>query len=369
MKASRSPWLGRFGRQVARDVTLHVTLTVLGALLLFMAVDTVETGNMAKNAEDTWRVLELELTSLPLVFQQVAGLCVLVGTCTALGGLVRRGEVVAMLAAGGPPSVVLKPALLCGILWAVALALLTETVVPEAHARVTQLRRQLGLPTRTETYGQQAWFRGRDRIFRVRALEDTEGRALADVLMLRIVDGRLEERWDVRQLAFADGVWTARDALHRRFEGEDGLRTARHASLELALAERPEDFVQSVGAPPRLRFAALSRAIAARDRLGQPATAHTLELYRRILQPWVLLAGLAGAAGLMLRIGRRPTVAKALGTGVGLGFSLWVFDEVSVALAGTRTLPPSLGAALPALLATVFAGLAWLAAYRRGITD
>lgn len=367
----RAPWRGLFAQLVLRDITVHVALTVVAGLLLFIAVDTVETGNMARNAEDAGMVLELELTSLPIVFQQIAALAALIGTCTAVGGLVRRGEVVALFGAGASPGVVLKPALLAGLVWAATYAGITEWVCPWAHARTSQLRRTLGITShRPESGRPQSWFAVRDRIFRVNALEDPDGEALAGILILRVEAGRLVERWDAERLVWSDAEgWAVERAVHRRFEGDDGLSTQRVARQPVPLTERPEDFVRSVGIPERLALGSLASAVAARTRLGQPTEAHRLELYRRAAQPLTLWLAVALGAAAMLAVGRRPTLAGALGVGALLGFSLWILDEVAVALASTQALPPGPAALVPLVLVGAAAAAGWARAYRRGITD
>ncbi|MCA9623326.1 MAG: LptF/LptG family permease, partial [Myxococcales bacterium] len=90
-------------------------------------------------------VAQLELVTLPVVFQQFAGMAALIGTATALAGLIRRGEVVAMFAAGGPPSLVLRPLILTALGWALVYAAVTEWVAPWSHAEMSRLRRVLGI--------------------------------------------------------------------------------------------------------------------------------------------------------------------------------------------------------------------------------
>lgn len=371
MRATRGPWLGLFGRQVVRDTTLHIGIAVVAGLLLYIAIDTVETGNMAKNTEDALAVLRLELVTLPVVFQQFSGMAAVIGTATALAALIRRGEVVAMLSAGGPPSLLLKPLMLAALLWALAYGAITEWVAPWSHAEIVRLRRSLGIGKHhgARLRGSRSWFTGKDRIFRVGDLVDAKGEQLASVLILSLEEGRLVERWDVARLTWDGAGWTAHEVTRRRWPTKDQLETERLRKTALDLPETPEDFVRSVGAPERMTMAALRSAVAARARLGQPTEAHRIELYRRWTRPITLWLAALVAAGLMLRAGRRPTVATALGYGAGGGFSLWLVDELGVALASTGALSvPSAASLAPVMTGAAALGL-WVVAYRRGITD
>lgn len=371
MKATRGPWLGLFARQLIKTVCTHVGLSVLASLLLYVAIDTVETGNMAKNTDDAWQVLKLELVTLPVVFQQFAGMAILIGTATTLASLIRRGEVVAMFAAGGPPSLLLKPVFLAGLFWALGYGAITEWVAPGAHAEIASLRRALGMGRKHSAglRGSRNWFTGQHRIFRVGDLMDTEGRALAEVLILKVRDGRLVQRWDVQRLTWDAGTWTAHDVVQRTWATTDTQETEHLKQMQLDLPETPEDFVRSVGAPERLSFGALSQAVAARRRLGQPVQLHEVELFRRIARPFTLLFAMLAAAALILRIGRHPTVAAGLGAGTVAGFSLWLVEELALALAATSALSAGVAVAVPAVGAALAAIALWGLAYRRGITD
>ncbi len=366
----RAPWFGLFGRQLARDVVKNALLTLLAGLALFVAVDFVEAGNLVRDDAPFASLFRLELYNLPLVIQQIGHLAAVIGAATATAALLRRGEVVAMLSAGAPPSALLKPALLVGVAFALAYAGLTEWIVPPARAEVSALRRTLGLPVKeTEALRRhQTWFRGKDWIYRVRDMEDEDGRVLAGVTILDVEDGRLRDRWEVERLVHTPEGWRGEGILRRSFAG-DALTTRRSSSAPLDLDEAPEDFVRSIGAPERMRYLALRDAVTARERLGQPAIEHRLELYGRHAHPLSLLFSVLLAVAAALRIGRKPSLAAALAVGAGLGFVLWILDEVGLALGSTSALPPEPASHAGMALVVVLAVIAWIRAFRRGVSD
>lgn len=366
----RAPWFGLFGRQLLRDVLVNTTLAMAAGLALFVAVDFVETGNLVRQDASFFDLFLLELYNMPLVVQQVGHLAAVVGTTSAVAALLRRGEVVAMLSAGAPPTVLLKPALLAGLLLAGGFATMTELVVPPARAEVTALRRELGLPVKNTDVlrRHQTWFRGRDRIFRVDDLVDPEGRTLAGVLVLDLREGHLRDRWDIDRLRFLSGRWIGEGIVRRRFRG-DTLETTRMDRTELSLSESPEDFVQSIGAPDRMRYAALAAAVDARERLGQSVVIHRLELYRRHAHPLSILCAVILAVAMTMAISRRPSMAAALGAGGALGFGLWILDEVGLAVGSTSAISPLAAAHVGLTLVVTGAIAAWTRALRRGVAD
>jgi LPS export ABC transporter permease LptG len=365
----RSPTLGIFGRLVAKELLLHAGLTITAGLVLFIAIDTIETGNSLEGRGSVIDLVGLELYNLPLVFQQIAALATMIGATTASAAIARRGESAAIFAAGGPPTALLRPALLVGCVLAGGYASITEWVAPFARAELAATRHRLGLPASGSDSVRrgQSWLKGENRIYRVGALEDQAGLALGQVLMLRIERGRLLDRWDIDRLVYREHAWLAEGCVHRAFGADGSLRTERSSELTLDLAESPDDFVVSVAAPHRLGYRALASTLEAKERLGQPAIEHRVELHRRHAVPLANLLAVVLGVGLALRLGRRPTFAAALGLGAAAGFSGWLLDELGYALAGSGAFPAGIAAHLTLATWTAGACLAWWAAFRLGI--
>src|SRR5882672_2852792 len=105
----RAPWMGRFGRGVAKDVLLHITIAVAASITLYVSIDSVEAVNRALSRATFADLSRLQLYNLPAIVQQFSMMCVLIATLTGVASLVRRGEAVAIFAAGGRPAMILKP--------------------------------------------------------------------------------------------------------------------------------------------------------------------------------------------------------------------------------------------------------------------
>jgi lipopolysaccharide export system permease protein len=367
-------------RHVARTLFVHVSLALLAAVVLYLVVDFVEVGNMALERGQPDALSRLTWMNLPRVFRMMVPIAAPIGATSAIGALMRRREILALVAAGAPPRVLLRPVVGAGVVLAALHAANVEWLVPPASLEVAALRRQIGMaPGPLEGAGRkQSWFRGRSLVYRVGGLRNTAGGRVEGVLMLAIEDGRLRERWDVRAMRYGDGsrreaaeahTWLGEEVLVRRFSGAGGLATSTSASIELPIQESPEDFVVSIASPERLGLVALVETAIARERVGRPARAHWLELHQRLAVPAAIVALFVASAGLALRLGRRQTMARALGAGALLGAATWSVGDFSVLFGLTGTLPSALaGWALPAGAAAIAAWL-WRRVARVGIRD
>lgn len=365
------PVFGRFGRAVFGATLAHVALATLAGVCLYLVIDFVEVGNFLSDKSSGSLLAQLTLLNLPRVLRMMVPVAAPIGVLTAIGALVRRREVEAMLASGASPLVVAAPALACGLAVAAIHVINVELLVPPSAIEVGSLRRKLGLGTGPlESYQKrQAWFRGHDLVYRVGRLADREGRRAEDVLVLRLADGRLIERWDLGALVRDGDRWVGQDVVFRRFGDGSTLSSTRAAAIEVPMRESPQDFVLSVAPPERLPILELWATSQARERLGRPSPAHWTELGRRISTPIGIALSMLLAAALALRLGRRPTLARALGVGAGLGAAIWLVADLAALLGASGAVGAGAASLVVPLLLALGAARAGHAALRRGVAE
>lgn len=367
----RVPWAGRFARTLALTVATHVALSTLAGVCLYLVIDFVEVGNFISDKSDGALLARLTLLNLPRVLRMMVPVAAPIGVLTAVGALVRRREVEAMLAAGASPLVVATPVLCCGLVLGALHAANVELGVPPSAIEVGALRKKLGLGSGPlEAYQKrQAWFRGRDLVYRVGRLADRAGTRAEDVLVLRLGDGRLLERWDLGALVRQGDQWIGEDVVFRRFDEGATLSSTRAARIVVPVRETPQDFVLSVAPPERMPLLELWATAEARERLGRDSPAHWTELGRRFVTPLGIVLSMLLASAIALRIGRRPTLARALGLGAGLGAGVWLVSDLAALLGGSGALgawPAALVLPVVLLSATAVAGRA---ALRHGLAE
>lgn len=364
--------LGRFGRLAARNVALHVAITALAGAALFLIVDFVELGNLAADTASSGELGKLSLFNLPRVFQTLLPVAAPIGVLTGIGALVRRREIEALISAGATPLRLLAPVFVVGLSGALLYAANAEWIVPRTAPEVSAIRRKLGLSAGPldRAGGRQTWFRGKDRLVRVSALADSKGAALEGVTLLRVEGGELIERWDMERLEYLEDRWLGSDVVLRRFDRQgESLATERFEQRPIELAEKPADFVLEIAAPDRLRFAELLETAGARERLGHAAHLHRLEIARRITGPATVMLAMALAAAIALRLGRRQSVAKALGAGAAIGATIWLASEMASLFGGKGAASPAIAASLVPFSLVLAAIWAWLAARSRGVSE
>lgn len=363
--------LGRFLRHAALLIAVHVGIAMLAGICLYLVVDFVEVGNLAvERGEDD--LLRLSVLNLPRVARLMLPVAAPIGTLSALSGLIRRRELVAWFGAGASPATLLRPVAAVSLLAGLIFALNSELLIPPSAAAVGVLRQKIGLgQSPLEGLGRrQSWFRGTDFVYHVSSLPDPSGQRASGVMMLRLDSGRVAERWDLAELVKTTGSsWIGKDSVRRSFSGDEGLETSRDAERPVPVREAPRDFVMSVVAPERLPLLELVRTASARDRLGRPTRAHWMEAHRRLSQPLSLALVMFAAAGVAIRLGRRQTLARALGIGAILGSAMWLAGDFTTLFGLSGTLAPWVAAWVLPLSVAGGAALAWRRALAFGVAE
>jgi lipopolysaccharide export system permease protein len=359
-----SPWFGRFSIMAARAVALHLAIALLAGVVLFLIIDLVEITNLASEVGGA-ELARISWLNLPRVLRTFLPVAAPIGAATAIGALVRRREVEAMLAAGAAPSVVLKPTAVVAVLAALAFAANQEWLVPPSAGEVGALRRRLGLGAGPlETAGpRQSWFRGGDWLYRVESLDG------GGALMLRIDEGRIAERIDAEALRFVDGAWIGAGVVARRFSPDGTLTTSTTAQRVLPIRDAPRDLAAGLIAPERLPLVSLADTTTRRAELGRPVFAHRLELHRRLAQPLVVIMAMLLGGAAALRLGRRQTPAQALGVGAAIGAAVWVSSELSALVGASGAVSAITSAYGMPLLFAAAALLAARSLWRHGVAE
>ena len=209
--------MGLYSRSLLRLLLFHVVTATLAGTTLFVAVDLVETGNLAENGRDFSHLLRFQLLKLPVIVRDIAGLTTTVGIATGVTAALRSGEIQAAMSLGARPSLILLPAGLCGLLAGAIQLSFTEWVLPKVWGEIIDVKRALRLPLKPHEAGRdtQSWFRGEGYLMHVDSLAD-RGSFLGDVTILSLTnDGRIRTRADIETLRHKD-QWQAKKR-HRAF--------------------------------------------------------------------------------------------------------------------------------------------------------
>lgn len=356
--------MSRFGpSQVARYVTMRTVVGVGTAALVLSAVIVLvnfvelgrSTGGRTGDASAA-DLFGLALLESPTVILLVLPFAFLFGVLTAYMNLNRRSELVALRAAGVSAWRFVTPAAIAAAAFGVLAVAALSPIASKMTAEFERLKAELTQASQGPQ-DKVIWLRQGDRrsqiIIRAQSNQGPGVHLKGVTLFKNAVepDGRLRF---VQRIEAADAVLKG-DTLTltgvREFTpGALGVNASGTLTLHSTLNERTAlDRLSTAAATAPVW--ALPALIRQTEASGISATAYRMQLQQLLATPLMYAAMAVLAAAFSLRLLRLGGLARFAGSGVGLGFAFFFFNQLCNALGKSDVLPAPLAAWAPPVMA------------------
>jgi len=341
-----------------------IVVSWLALAIMVVAVNLVENvGTLAKVDDSALTALHLAAYSVITQGYQVLPIAVFLGILVAGVLLARRGEFLAVQAAG------IGPLVLHGALVTVALTISGVGIVAGEYAMPWALRNlervqreELGrVDDLTRFYNRQShWYREGNVLIYVPSV-DVDAGVFSDVTVYELDHGLIVKLIDAGRMVFEKSVWYL-EAGHIR--SVDRAAQAAFTRMPISLHIKPADLVEIASDPRQLPAHEVRRLIRQREAAGLDATTHVIELHNRFAFP-LLGAWLFGLiAPWTLHPDRKRSLAVALGWAAVAVAALLSLTQTFRLLALSRKVPAPVGAWGVSIVCAALVPLSFLA-YRR----
>lgn len=335
-------------RQVNRYLTRHflriLALTLAACIGLYLLVDFFEkVDNFIDVGAEPNQYLAYFLSSLPLIFVQIAPLSVLMSMVLTLGALGRTSEITAMRAAGIGLWQIIRPLLLLVVGLMVFYLLVNELVTPLAartHERIVEYQLK-GRPEPSLNAG-HIWYRDGRRMINV-GLALPQQKRLQGVSIYEVNENfQLLRRLHLPEVKFVDSVWRAATGKVFRFspDTQELLDTQELKDLTIDLGRTVDDFAQAAGRGRTANIYALWRDVQKLEAEGFETTSLRVDLQARLAAPFsCLIMGLLGVP-FALRHERGSSAALGVALSLLVGVAYFLLMSMSLAFGYSGALPP-----------------------------
>ena len=305
----------RLWRYFAAHYLAMIALTLTLLVVLVVAVTLIDNAadltTTATGGAVAWRLalcgaIEFTYLTLPIA-------C-FIGALVAGTQLAKRGELLAVQAAGMHPWTLWGPFVMVTVLVTSLGAVLGETAVPMAAAmrgRIAAEHLQKVDPLARFYARRNPWFReGPWLLYLPEAAPQTATFARPQVF--RFADGLIAESIDADALSYQDHGWWLYHAARRSVAVAEVQRIDR---LWLPLRVGPDDLMASTGNPREMPSVEVMRLIARRRNANMDTAAYRVELHNRVTHPATALVLVLIGLPWFTDVGRRQSLAVTLGVG------------------------------------------------------
>lgn len=336
---------------LARQFLFWLGSVFLILTALFEVFDLVEMLRRASSKDIPFDVvLQLNLSKLPHLVQDVFPFIVLFGALIAFWRLAKSSELVVIRAAGISVWQILAPSLLVAFLLGVFQITVYSPFSASLRAKYEELEseyfsngsEQLTV-SKTGLWLRQTHEEGQ-AVIHSRKTENG-GTKLTDVtVFLFDKDEKFDGRIDAKSAVLEKNQWVFNNATVSEINGRGELKE-RYA-LPTNLTE--EKIQESFASADTLSFWQLPEFIKTMEEAGFSANTHRLRLHSMLSTPFLFCAMVLIAATFSIRASRRSSTAFMVLGGIMCGFLLYLMTNVVHAVGLATGLPVSLAAWMPA---------------------
>ena len=321
--------IGTLSRYLLRFVAPRFILVSVGVTALALLLDTANNGDQLWDDGGLLALGRYALLRAPSIFTSLSVFSALIAILITLTELVRRSELVALMAAGWSQRNLLAAFAPAMILMAVAHYVVSDFALPSA----TQGLRDWGFEEELDRAGDSLWLRTGENVFRIGGV-DTHG-AMSDVSVFHLSEaGVLDRRIDAESGRYEDGAWQLQN---QSATGAEGADIAAPQTIPLPLS--PVRLRRLASDPRSLSLASLNDLVAAETFGARPPHVYRLYRQRKASQIFSILIMVCLAVPLVQRFQRQDATAQILASGIALGFVYLALDSFFVALGEAGILP------------------------------
>ncbi len=346
-------------RYIARRYIYWFAILLLGLAILIFTIDFIELmrRNADKDGVSTAVTAWMTLLKLPNMLERLLPFAALFASLTTLSAMTRSSELISARAAGVSIWKILAPLIAASLLIGVVQVAAINPLAGLALEHYDQLQEQyFENNSQPSTDRSDIWLRQAEKkqaedaggysVIHARSMHG-QSMALRYVTFFRFnAQNQYQQRIDARRAVLGDGQWQLQNALVTLRDAAPVRHTALMIPASITRAELQNNFAATAS----LSLWELPGYINTLQAAGFSAKRQYAQLISLVLLPFVLAATTVLAAIFALQLPRKGQKMRMLGFTILTGFSYYILNDFSRALAVNGRLPLELGVAAPTLI-------------------
>lgn len=312
--------MGRLNRYLATLFLQRLAVTAFGMVTLLGVLDALGSADILPPDAGFGGNLRYMILRLPILFDRILPFAVLLAILLTYGALIRRNELVAILATGLSVFGQMRALLPAVAVSLILCAVLIDRVSPVA---TRALEDWLGADVlREDSREPKALWLAEDRL--LVEIKTAQGASLRGLTLLeRAKGGRILSVSRARSAEAGPEGWQLSGVEQIRFDGKPlSLPTV------WATAQTPETLRLLLSEPRDLSVSSLLALSQMTGTGNRPSSAYVVWLMNRLLLPFVGIGLLMLAVPIMQRYARRDNGFLAMGAATGVGFVYMLTDGI-----------------------------------------
>ena len=283
---------------------------------------------------------------------------VIVLSVIAVFGLMNRSnELVAIKSSGISVYFLVRPVIISGIVLALLVFFLGETIVPITKAKSNVIEQEV-IKGKKEVHRarQDVWLRQDNVIVHINYFNPAD-KTIAGVILTELDENfNISKRIDAQKGVYQNGKWSFSKVLEQTYnKDEDDYIVTPYENKEYSMDLLPEDLEKIVKKSKEMSILELAEYIRKVESEGYDATTYKVDLFGKTAFPFVcVLMAMIGAA-LGMRSFVKESMPLGIAIGIGVSFLYWIMHGFCISLGYGNVLPPFVSAWLANIFFFCFA--------------
>ncbi|MCP3941302.1 MAG: LPS export ABC transporter permease LptG [Desulfobacteraceae bacterium] len=317
-------------------------------LVLFVFIDYLSRMDRFLNSSiSLFEALWYVLLKVPYMFVQFTPAGILLAVIAVFGVMNRNNELTALKSSGISIYYLVRPALLVGIVLAVLMFVLGETLIPISMAKANYIRyNQMQTGTSRASVGRNdIWIKSGTKLVHINYFDPINHR-VAGVTITTMGDGfKIIERMDAKKGTYKDGKWVFEGVIEQIYKPGDNdydvkLIPVKAVKLNISL----KDLGVVAKKSNEMSFFELKNYVKKVEAEGYDSTTYKVDMNGKIAFPFIcIIMALTGAA-----TGMRSFVKTNMPLGIAIGvvicFLYWIMYGFCLSMGYATILPPIIAA-------------------------
>jgi len=286
------------------------------------------------------------LLKVPFMFVQLTPASILLATITVFGLMNRNNELLAIRSSGISVYFLIKPAILVGVMLAVLMFFLGETIIPVSMAKANFIKYNV-IKKKKDYFSarKDIWVKSENKLIHIN-FYDPVHQSIAGITITSLRKNfSLESRIDAQKGYFEQGEWVFENIIEQTHaETATDYEVKLYDKKHIPLTFKPEDLEEVAKKSEEMSFFELKKYANKVEEEGYDATTYIVDLNGKIAFPFIcIIMALTGAATGM-RSFVKANIPVAIAIGIVIAFMYWIMYGFCLSLGYGTILPPIISA-------------------------
>ena len=332
-------WLKEFAK--------FFSIIQLMILVLFVIIDYLSRMDKFLNSDlSLVGAFGYVLLKVPFMFVQLTPASILLATIIVFGLMNRNNELLAIRSSGISVYYLVTPAILTGVILAMVMFFLGETIIPVSMAKANYIK--YNVIKKQQNYfstRKDIWIKSENKLVHINFFDPAQ-QSVAGITVTSLgKDFNLESRIDAQTGNYQNGQWVFENIVEQTHtENSIDYDVKLYDKKTIPLAFKPEDLGEILKKSDEMSFFELKKYVNKVEEEGYDATTYKVDLYGKIAFPFICIIMVLTGAATGMRSFVKENMPAAIAIGVVIAFLYWVTYGLGLSLGYGTILPPIISA-------------------------